>query len=54
MDTANNFFVVQDQDNGKTITVKTWASVIPSLAQGARVRVTLPQAGNVALKIVKG
>ncbi len=53
VDKVKNYFVVKDSETGKQTTVKTDAATIASLTEGQVVRVTLPQSGNLAIKVVK-
>ena len=53
VDKAKNWFVIKDNETGKRTYVKADPDTIASLNEGQSIRVTLPQSGNLALKIVK-
>ena len=51
IDKTRNQFVVKDDDDGREVTIQTWASDIAKLSQGGHVKVTLPQFGNLATRV---
>ena len=53
VDKAKNWIVIKDNETGKQTYVKVDPDTIASLNEGQSIRVTLPQSGNLALKIVK-